>query len=103
MKTDMGTSEDHRHVGAAGRRASPWVVANVSGELELQGESRKRQPRHRQPIAMANRGYDVVVDVDAEVGGGMRPSLSFLHADTATIGRSRPYRPSGGPRVPLIQ
>lgn len=74
-----------------------------SGELELQGDSRKRQPRLGQIIAMANRGYDVVVDVDAEVGDCMRLSFSFLDADTSTIGRSRSYRPSGGPRVSLIQ
>lgn len=74
-----------------------------SGELELQGDSRKRQPRLGQIIAMANRGYDVVVDVDAEVGDCMRLSFSFLDADPSTIGRSRSYRPSGGPRVSLIQ
>jgi hypothetical protein len=73
--------ENHRHIFR--RRASTLVErrANVSGELELQGVFDASQDNHSSytTIAMANRGYDVVVDVDAEVRSQTLPPLKLTH------------------------
>lgn len=46
---------------------------------------------------MANRGYDVVVDVDAEVSLSTHLFIVRSMTDLGTTGRSWPYRPARGP------
>ena len=66
------------------------------------------QPQRSTPhliLRMANRGYDVVVDVDAEVNILIAPcEHGEIPRLTSTAGRSRPHRPSRRrPRIPLLK
>ncbi|TIA08872.1 Yip1-domain-containing protein [Aureobasidium pullulans] len=89
---ELGGSSVSRADAQAGR------TCPSSGELELQGDSRKRQPRLGQIIAMANRGYDVVVDVDAEGDLGhtdLQEDLEFHSSNFDTQTSTRGKLPAG--------
>src|SRR5690242_7336901 len=52
---------------------------------------------------MANRGYDVVVDVDQEVKAYPLESYIVGPPSSHLPGRPRPHRPARGPRIPQLQ
>jgi hypothetical protein len=56
-------------------------------------------------LTMANRGYDVVVDVDQEVSIYPPPISNTTKECTADNpqGRPRPHRPARRPRIPQLQ